>query len=91
MRQVAREAGVLTTITFSYPQRWHAGSPPPPSCVDLTVDGGVAVCQTGNAALALRELLAWAAAGDLGDLEDLAVSKPTLEDAYLRLVTGGAH
>jgi ABC-2 type transport system ATP-binding protein len=91
VRQVAREAGVLTTITFSYPQRWHAGSPPPPSCVDLTVDGGVAVCQTGNAALALRELLAWAAAGDLGDLEDLAVSKPTLEDAYLRLVTGGAH
>jgi hypothetical protein len=55
------------------------------------VDGGVAVCRTGNAALALRELLAWAAAGDLGDLEDLAVLTPTLEDAYLRLVSGGAH
>ena len=91
VRQVARQAGILTTIRFRFPERCHGGSPPPPSCVDLTVDAGVAVCRTDNAALALRELLAWAAAGDLGDLEDLAVVAPTLEDAYLRLVTGGAH
>jgi ABC-2 type transport system ATP-binding protein len=91
VRQVARQAGILTTIRFRFPERCHGGSPPPPSCVDLTVDAGVAVCRTDNAALALRELLAWAAAGDLGDLEDLAVVAPTLEDAYLRLVAGGAH
>jgi ABC-2 type transport system ATP-binding protein len=91
VRQVARQAGILTTIRFRFPERCHGGSPPPPSCVDLTVDAGVAVCRTDNAALALRELLAWAAAGDLGDLEDLAVVAPTLEDAYLRLVAGGTH
>ena len=37
-----------------------------------------------NAAIALRELLAWAAANDLGDLDDLSVETPTLEDAYLQ-------
>jgi hypothetical protein len=44
-----------------------------------------------NAAVALRELLAWAAANDLGDLDDLTVATPTLEDAYLRLVDGGTR
>jgi len=44
-----------------------------------------------NAASALRELLAWAAENDLGDLDDLAIEAPTLEDAYLRLVNGGTR
>jgi hypothetical protein len=44
-----------------------------------------------DAAVALRELLAWAAASDLGDLDDLTVVTPTLEDAYLRLVDGGTR
>jgi hypothetical protein len=52
------------------------------------VTGETAVCRTDNPAAALRELLDWAAAHDLGELTDLSVEAPTLEDAYLRLVSG---
>ncbi|HEY1702140.1 MAG TPA: ABC transporter ATP-binding protein [Trebonia sp.] len=90
VREVARHAGVPTTITFLMPERPMASLPPPPP-VPLTVDGGVATCRVSNAAVALRELFAWAAANGLGDLEDLAVVNPTLEDAYLQLVSGGTR
>ena len=89
VRHVARRAGVPTTISFTYPERTRVSSPPP-DCLGLVVDGEVATCRTANAARALRELLAWATANDLGDLQDLAVVTPTLEDAYLRLVSGAA-
>ena len=52
----------------------------------VVVTGELAVCQTENSATALRELLRWAADHDLGDLADLSVEAPTLEDAYLQLV-----
>jgi ABC-2 type transport system ATP-binding protein len=90
VREVAKQAGVPTTITFTYPERIIAPVPPPAS-LGLTVDGDVATCHADNAAVALRELFAWAAANDLGDLENLAVVNPTLEDAYLRLVSGDAQ
>jgi ABC-2 type transport system ATP-binding protein len=89
VRHVAREAGVKTKIKFIAPQRVLDGSIPPPSCLDVVLNGDVAVCQTANSALALRELLHWSAAHDLGDLDDLSVETPTLEDAYLRLVSRG--
>jgi ABC-type multidrug transport system ATPase subunit len=41
--------------------------------------------QTGNAAMTLRLLLAWAAEHGLGDLDGLAVTAPRLEEAYLSL------
>ncbi len=91
VRQVARQAGVLTTITFTAPHALRRGTVTPPGCLDLKVAGEVAVCRTPNAAVALRELLAWAADNGLGDLDDLAVETPTLEDAYLRLVSGGTR
>ncbi len=91
VRQVARQAGVMTTISFATPQALRAGAVTPPGCLDVRVSGEIAVCRTPNAALALRELLAWAADNDLGDLDDLAVETPTLEDAYLRLVSGGTR
>ncbi len=90
VRHVARQAGVPTRISFTAPQRLRDGSLTPPPCLAVTLAGELAVCQTDSAALALRELLSWAAAHDLGDLDDLSVVTPTLEDAYLRLVTGGA-
>ncbi len=90
VRQVARQAGVPTKIKFSAPERVLDGTAPPPACLDLVVTGGLAVCETDAAAVALRELLSWAAANDLGDLDDLAVEAPTLEDAYLHLVAGGS-
>jgi hypothetical protein len=55
------------------------------------VEAGVATCRVSNAAVALRELFAWAAANHLGDLDDLSVVNPTLEDAYLQLVSGGTQ
>jgi ABC-2 type transport system ATP-binding protein len=95
VRQVASQSGVQTTIKFTAPERVRAGAVPPPRCLGVVVRGDVAVCRTENSATALRELLRWAADHDLGDLADLSVAAPTLEDAYLQLVTqlvtGGAR
>ena len=91
VRYVARQAGVLTRISFTAPEPLRAGSLAPPACLDVSVRGGLAVCRTASTAAALRELLAWAAANELGDLDDLSVATPTLEDAYLQLVAGGAR
>jgi ABC-2 type transport system ATP-binding protein len=90
VRQVAREAGVPTTISFTAPERLRSGAVAAPSCLEVEVRGEVARCRVRTAAVALRELLAWAAANGLGDLDDLTVERPTLEDAYLRLVGGGS-
>jgi ABC-2 type transport system ATP-binding protein len=91
VRQVARQAGVPTTISFTAPLALRRGDVCSPGSLDVKVRGEIAVCRTPNAAVALRELLAWAADNDLGDLDDLAVQTPTLEDAYLRLVNGGTR
>ena len=88
VRHVASQAGVKTKIKFAAPERVLDGTLAPPRCLDVVVSGEVAVCQTENSATALRELLGWAAANDLGDLDDLSVETPTLEDAYLQLVNG---
>jgi len=91
VRNVARQACVPTRISFTAPERLRAGSLTLPACLDISVSGGIAVCSTASTAVALRELLAWAAENDLGDLDDLSVANPTLEDAYLQLVTGGTR
>jgi len=91
VRHVARQAGVKTTIKFTAPERVLDGTLAPPASLRVAVTGEVAACQTENSATALRELLRWSAANDLGDLDDLSVETPPLEDAYLRLVTGGAR
>ena len=88
VRHVARQAGVKTKITFTAPERVRVGTLTPPSGLEVVVRGEVATCHTDNSATALRELLNWSAANDLGDLGDLSVENPTLEDAYLQLVTG---
>ena len=89
VRQIARQAGVPTTISFTAPGQLRAGEVAPPSSLEVEVLGEVARCRVASAAVALRELLAWAASNGLGDLDDLTVETPTLEDAYLRLVDGG--
>jgi ABC-2 type transport system ATP-binding protein len=91
VRHVARQAGVKTRIKFAAPERLLDGSLAPPDRLGVVVTGELAVCQTENSATALRELLGWASANDLGDLGDLSVETPTLEDAYLQLVTGGTN
>jgi ABC-2 type transport system ATP-binding protein len=87
VRHVAREARVPTTIKFTAPERVLAGTLLPPTSLDVVVTGEVAVCRTECASATVRELLAWAAANDLGDLDGLSVETPTLEDAYLQLVS----
>jgi ABC-2 type transport system ATP-binding protein len=91
VRHVARQAGVGTKIKFTAPERMRAGTVPPPDCVSFVLRGDTAVCSAARAtpAAAVRGLLDWATVNDLGDLEDLSVESPTLEDAYLRFVTEG--
>ena len=94
VRHVARQAGVPTRISFTAPQRLRDGDLTVPAGLNVTVTGEQAVCLsacTASASVALRELLAWSAENDLGDLDDLSVVTPTLEDAYLQLVAGGAR
>jgi ABC-2 type transport system ATP-binding protein len=94
VRHVARQAGVPTRISFTAPQRLRDGDLTVPTGLNVTVTGEQAVCLsacTASASAALRELLAWSAENDLGDLDDLSVITPTLEDAYLQLVAGGAR
>jgi ABC-2 type transport system ATP-binding protein len=90
VRHVARQAAVKTRISFTAPQPLLDGSLRPPKDLKLAVSGDVATCVTDSTAVALRKLLAWSAANHLGDLHDLAVATPTLEDAYLQLVTANA-
>jgi hypothetical protein len=94
VRHVARQAGVPTKISFTAPQRLRDGDLAVPQGLNVQIAGEQAVCLsacTASASAALRELLAWSAANDLGDLDDLSVVTPTLEDAYLELVAGGAR
>jgi ABC-2 type transport system ATP-binding protein len=85
-REVARLAALPAQISFAAPGALQAKEIPPPDGLELTVSGSVARCQTRNAAATLRTLLDWAAHHQLGDLDELAVATPSLEDAYLHHV-----
>ena len=78
--EVAVRAGLATRISFTTPPALRCGQVPPPDGIDLAVRGPESVCHTGNAAMTLRLLLAWAAEYRLGDLDGLAVTAPRLED-----------
>jgi len=83
--EVATRAGLATRISFTTPSALRRGQIPPPDGIDLAVRGSESVCHTGNAAMTLRLLLAWAIEHSLGDLDGLAVTAPRLEDTYLQL------
>jgi ABC-2 type transport system ATP-binding protein len=85
--EVAVRSGLGTRVSFRTPAPVRCGAVAPPAGVDLKVHGTEAVCHTANAAATMRTLLAWAAEHALGDLENLTVSAPSLEDAYLRLTS----
>ena len=84
VQEVARQAGLPTRISFSAP--YEAA---PPSGINLDISGNTATCHTKNAAATLKELFEWAAEHGIDDLDGLSVAAPTLEDAYLRLVSEG--
>ena len=83
--EVATRAGLATRISFTTPSALRRGQVPLPDGIDLAVRGSESVCHTGNAAMTLRVLLAWAHEHRLGDLDGLAVAAPRLEDTYLQL------
>ncbi len=83
--EVATRAGLATRISFTTPSALRRGQVPLPDGIDLAVRGSESVCHTGNAAMTLRLLLAWAHEHRLGDLDGLAVAAPRLEDTYLQL------
>ncbi len=83
--EVATRAGLATRISFTTPSALRRGQVPLPDGIDLAVRGSESVCHTGNAAMTLRLLLAWAIEHSLGDLDGLAVTAPRLEDTYLQL------
>ncbi len=57
---------------------------------DMMLEDGWATLRTGDLAPALGELLEWAREREV-DLNQLTVSQPTLEDAYLTLTVGGGN
>jgi ABC-2 type transport system ATP-binding protein len=91
-REVARLAALPSRISFAAPQALRAKELAPPDGIDLVVSGLTASCQTRTPAATLRALLDWADHHQLGDLDELAVASPSLEDAYLHHVesTDGA-
>jgi ABC-2 type transport system ATP-binding protein len=84
-QEVATLAGLATRISFITPAALRRGQVALPDGIDLAVCGQQSVCHADNAALALRRLLDWALEYRLGDLDGLAVTAPSLEDAYLQL------
>jgi ABC-2 type transport system ATP-binding protein len=85
-QEVAKLAELPAQVSFSLPRALRDGEIPPPEGIDLIVDGPTATSRTWNTAATLRALLAWAARYHVGDLDDLAVVTPSLEDAYLHHV-----
>ncbi len=85
-RDVARGAGLATRVSFGIPDALRYGQVPPPVGIDLDLNGTTAVCHTRNSAVALRALLDWAYEYGVGELADLSVVTPSLEEAYLHLV-----
>ena len=87
-REVARLAALPSRVSFGMPDVLRSGEIPAPDGIDLIVRGQTVTCQTRNTAVTLRALLDWAARHQIGDLADLAVETPSLEDAYLHHVDG---
>jgi len=85
-REVARLAALPSRVSFRMPAAVRSGEIPAPDGIDLVVRGQTVTCHTRNTAVTLRLLLDWAAQHGLGDLDDLAVDTPSLEDAYLHHV-----
>jgi ABC-2 type transport system ATP-binding protein len=89
-QEVAALAGLATRISFTTPAALRCGQIPPPDGIDLAVRGSESVCHSGNPGMTLRLLLDWALHHNLGDLDGLAVTAPSLEDTYLQLTGAGA-
>jgi ABC-2 type transport system ATP-binding protein len=90
-RDLARAARAPARISFMLPGQPQGGPVSLPEGLRLSVTGNRAEGTVTDASAALRVLLAWAAAQGLDRLDDLMVTPPGLEQAYLAVVgPGGA-
>lgn len=88
-RELARQARAPARISFMLPPPLGDGEAGLPSGLRLSVTGGRAEGTAADASATLRALLAWAAAHGLDGLDDLTVTPPGLEEAYLAVVGPG--
>jgi ABC-2 type transport system ATP-binding protein len=82
--EVGAELRSQATIRFRPPR---AGAHPTSWAVG---EDGFASMSTSTPTAVLRDLMAWATAHGLGELPDLAVVRPSLEDVYLQMVARAA-
>ena len=82
-RDLARAARAPARISFLLPGQLRCGPVSLPEGLRLSVTGNRAEATVTDASAALRILLAWAAAQGMNGLDDLMVTPPGLEQAYL--------
>ncbi len=83
---LARQAGAPTRISFLAPERLRRGEISPPPGLALSISDGRACAAADDPSSVLRMLLAWAAGHGVGGLDELTVTPPGLEEAYLGIV-----
>ena len=94
-RELGGRAQASARVSFKADGSILAGLPLPPlPGADLGADtaGGVVTVQTGAPTQVVAALTAWAAGAGMAELPELTVTRPTLEDVYLRMIaTQGAQ
>jgi ABC-2 type transport system ATP-binding protein len=85
-RALALRAGAPSRISFAVPEQLRRGEIGPPTGLNLSISDGHASGTAADASSALRTLLAWAAGHGVAGLEELTVTPPGLEEAYLSIV-----
>jgi ABC-2 type transport system ATP-binding protein len=85
-RALARQARAPAHISFSAPPQLRNGQVALTDGLRLSVTGGRAEGTAADASAALRALLAWADGQGMAGLDDLTVTPPGLEQAYLTVV-----
>jgi ABC-2 type transport system ATP-binding protein len=85
-RELARQARAPARISFTLPGQPRRGPASLPGGLRLSVTGRRVEGTAVDAPAALRALLAWAAEYGMDGLNDLTVTPPGLEEAYLAVV-----
>ena len=71
-------------VRFELPEGWKLDDLPPLTALELREDRGRVLVRTAEAVRTTAQITTWALEHDL-ELEQFAVSRPTLEDVYLEL------
>jgi ABC-2 type transport system ATP-binding protein len=85
--QLARASSSPTRVSFAVPEAVGVGRVEWPACLAVQATSGTAHVETHAPGATVRALLEWASKHSLGDIDDLAVVPPSLEDVYLDLTS----